>query len=147
VPESRLPAHVVRVAAAGPGGLGQDRAAVWRAGSTLIVALADGAGGMAHGARAAQAVLDRAERLTSNPVLTTDPSRFVELLTDLDRSLPHRGGQTTAIVLASDGNHLWGASVGDSGAWLIRGDAIHDLTGQQAPGRGLPDDVAVIVAR
>jgi serine/threonine protein phosphatase PrpC len=40
-------------------------------------------------------------------------------------------GQTTAVVLWVTREKIVGASAGDSGAWIIRGDDIEDLTDRQ----------------
>lgn len=54
----------------------------------------------------------------------------VALLRDLDAQL--RGvGQTTAVVAAVGGSDLRGASVGDSGAWLIGAGEVVELTSSQ----------------
>ena len=95
-------------------GEGQDRAVIRDIGGGLVIAVADGAGGTSHGARAAQAVMDL-------PI--GDPE---QLLTGLDGNLG--GGQTTAVVMTIAGGVISGASVGDSIAWLIPGP---DLTAHQ----------------
>jgi serine/threonine protein phosphatase PrpC len=103
--------HAVRIR--GARGAGQDRALVV---GTRIV-LADGAGGTARGAHAAE--------------------RAVAMLTvgddfdAVDRELMALGGQATAVAITVDGETLRGASVGDSEAWLVDGDAVHVLTRYQ----------------
>jgi serine/threonine protein phosphatase PrpC len=108
--------HAVELAAART--TGQDRAAVFEYPDRLVIALADGAGGSGNGALAAEALV--AAVRAAGPA--ADWSAVIEAL-DLD-GLP---GETTAVVLAIDAERIAGASVGDSGAWLI-GDAILDLT-------------------
>ena len=106
--------HVVRVAAAR--GAGEDRAVVVpRAGGATIV-LADGAGGTARGAEAA-------DRITERQTLALDP---------LDAELAALGGQSTAVAIELDGATLRGVSVGDSEAWIVHLDgSIEDLTASQ----------------
>jgi len=105
-------------------GGGQDRLAVRQQGTSLIVILADGAGGTGGGAAAAQAVVDGAQGWA--------PSAGAEdFLTGLDRRLAATGGQSTAILLALSSHGIVGASVGDSGAWIVRGDSVEDLTSAQ----------------
>jgi serine/threonine protein phosphatase PrpC len=119
--------HAIEIAASR--GTGQDRAAVFsHASGSLVVALADGAGGTGGGAEAAQAVIDAV-----STAVHADPASFEELLAALDREPARLGhGQTTAIVLRLDDLGIIGASVGDSGAWLIEGDhRIVDLTASQ----------------
>lgn len=103
-------------------GAGQDRAAVSEAGDGLVVALADGAGGTGGGDVAAQRIIDAATTATA-----PDWPALIEAL-DRDR---HLGGQSTAVLLAVTRDGVRGASVGDSGAWLVRGDQIVDLTEHQ----------------
>jgi serine/threonine protein phosphatase PrpC len=103
--------HAVEVIAAR--GAGQDRAEVFTRGDGMVVALADGAGGTGNGAIAAQAVVDAVGAAGPG----TD---WAALLATLDRdSRRLRGGQSTAVVLEISGAAISGASVGDSGAWLI----------------------------
>jgi PPM family protein phosphatase len=105
--------YVVRVHAAR--GTGQDRAVfVPRAGGAMIV-LADGAGGTARGAEAAQRVIER---------LSLD-------VDELDLELAALGGQSTMVAIEIDGPMLHGISVGDSEAWVVDGDTIEDLTAHQ----------------
>jgi serine/threonine protein phosphatase PrpC len=104
-------------------GAGQDRAAVVRVAEGVVIALADGAGGTGHGAVAAQAVI---EAVTQG---APAGRAWWELLEALDRDGARLGhGQTTAVVLSVTPRAIMGASVGDSGAWVVRGAQIEDLT-------------------
>jgi PPM family protein phosphatase len=105
-------------------GAGQDRVAVVSDPDRVIIALADGAGGTSGGERAAMAVIEAAMR---SPV-DDWPMILAELELDPDRLGP---GQTTAVILTVTRAGITGASAGDSGAWLIRGDEIEDLTRAQ----------------
>jgi serine/threonine protein phosphatase PrpC len=104
---------------------GQDRAAVFERGDGLVVVLADGAGGTGGGAQAATAIVDA--------VRDAARADWGEVLLALDGD-PRRLalGQATAVVLSLDATGLLGASVGDSGAWLIRDGAITELTHAQS---------------
>jgi serine/threonine protein phosphatase PrpC len=95
---------------------GQDRAEVFARPHRLVVAVADGAGGTSHGARAAQALVDA--------VRATDTTNWCTLIETLDRA---GQGQTTAVVLSVDSRGITGGSAGDSGAWLVDDDVV-DLT-------------------
>ena len=102
---------------------GQDRAAVVHIPGGVVVALADGAGGTANGAQAADAVIAAVHR---NP--THDPTMLLSELDDPDRlSL----GESTAVIAFLKGSSVSGASVGDSGAWLIETAERVDLTSAQ----------------
>ena len=116
--------HFVEIAAAR--GSRQDRARVFEHGDGLVVALADGAGGTGNGDAAAQAIVDAAGAAASS----TD---WCTLLDDLDLDGERLGhGQSTAVILSISGSGISGASVGDSGAWLITGTNVVDLTDDQA---------------
>jgi serine/threonine protein phosphatase PrpC len=108
-------------------GAGEDRVSVfWLAGG-VVVALADGAGGTGGGALAAQAVIDEAAQAGVD-------ADWPSLLLRLD-ARPHDlgHGQTTAVVLSITPRGIRGASIGDSGAWLIGRDGVVELTAQQKP--------------
>ncbi|EIJ43269.1 serine/threonine protein phosphatase [Beggiatoa alba B18LD] len=104
----------------------QDRACViQRNAETLIIGLADGAGGCSGGAQAAQFVIDAVQQITNE-----HPSIFLQRL-DQQIAQDKTAGETTAIVLQIHKNQLIGASVGDSATWLINGNEVYDLTQQQ----------------
>lgn len=104
-------------------GGGQDRVAVFRRGSGLVVALADGAGGVGGGAAAAQFVVDAADAWGAQGTAAA------EVVADLDRRLAlAMGGESTAVILALSATGVVGASVGDSGAWIVRDGSVEDLT-------------------
>jgi len=108
------------------GSMGQDRAVVICVGDRLVLALADGAGGTGGGAIAAQAIVDA---LTSNPERAADCGK---LLLELD-ARPHLlgFGQTTAVIATLTTERLAGASVGDSGAWIMLDNNVLDVTANQ----------------
>lgn len=112
--------YVIEVVA---GSANQDRAAVVPHDDGFVVALADGAGGTGNGAAAADAIVEAVRRVPG-----LDP---VMLLEKLDERLSQIGGQSTAVVIAIKGDELRGASVGDSGAWLIDGPHVVELTANQ----------------
>lgn len=113
-------AHALEIAAAR--GNGQDRALVFERANGVVIALADGAGGTGNGAVAAQAVIDAVAS-------AADAADLCELLADLDHDGARLGhGQTTAVILAVKPDGMAGASVGDSGAWLVTDREIVDLT-------------------
>jgi PPM family protein phosphatase len=106
---------------------GDDRAeALPRVGGHLLV-LADGAGGTSGGAAAADAVL-----ASARTHLLSCPSDCIRLLQDLDRQLTNVG-QTTAILTVVQDGEVFGASVGDSCAWLLAVASVIDLTQYQKP--------------
>jgi serine/threonine protein phosphatase PrpC len=108
----------------------QDRLQLFREGNRLIIALADGAGGLSGGAQAADTII----RVTSERAASlTTPDDCRLLLEHADQLLAHDpiAGETTAIVLNIEPGRLFGASVGDSEAWLYTPTAQTHLTRSQ----------------
>jgi serine/threonine protein phosphatase PrpC len=105
-------------------GQGQDRALVLPCEHGVVIALADGAGGTSGGERAAKAVVDRVASVASHAY------DWSQLLFELDHAQIGYG-QTTAVVLWVTRERIVGASAGDSGAWIVRGDSIEDITSAQ----------------
>jgi serine/threonine protein phosphatase PrpC len=115
--------HAIKIEQARPDG--QDRARVVEVDDGLVIALADGAGGTGNGAVAAQAVVDA--------IAGSRALDWTALLPELDADGARLGhGESTAVALAVTGAGIRGASVGDSEAWLVRGDDIVELTEHQA---------------
>jgi PPM family protein phosphatase len=116
--------HAIEIAAARGGG--QDRARVFEFADGFVVALADGAGGTGNGAAAAAAIVD------SVRAAGTASHDWHALLAELDRAADRLGhGQSTAVILSITREGIAGASVGDSGAWLLHGDDVLELTDGQ----------------
>jgi serine/threonine protein phosphatase PrpC len=109
---------------------GDDRCAVHHAGDHLVVVVADGAGNSRQGRHAAQTVVDIVGNGVACSVLNP-----VTLLRACDRVLAAGGrdGQTTAVIAIVDAHGVRGASVGDSGAWIVTGAGYTDLTVRQIP--------------
>jgi serine/threonine protein phosphatase PrpC len=105
--------------------VGEDRAAAFTVPNGQLLVLADGAGGTSGGAAAADAVLARAS--VFSPTSAPD---CVHVLETVDRALAELG-QTTAILLVVSAGRVFGASVGDSTAWLLDGSHALDLTENQ----------------
>ncbi len=124
-----------------PSKANQDRAAVFDVPDGLVLVIADGAGGTSNGAYAADSVV-RAVRLTLLGEATRD---WCEVLRRVDRRLMGHGW-TTAVVVEVRCESVHGASVGDSRAWLARGDLCRELTELQLRkpllGSGKADPVA-----
>ncbi len=112
----------------------QDRVAVLRRehDRSLLVLLADGAGGTGGGARAADLFLAEAERFTF-PSTSSSPETWTDIFEGIDARILKDGsaGETTGIALIIDDRRVIGASVGDSEAWLIGLDRYERLTDQQ----------------
>ena len=127
------------------GGQDEDRVLVERLGSRLVVVVADGAGGVGGGALAAQAVCDSVLGRIRD---VTTPGRldWVEVLKAADVTIEASGGLSTAVVVEIWNGEVRGASVGDSGAWIVTGDDILDLTEHQVRKPLLGSGMAVPVS-
>src|SRR5262245_23651542 len=112
------------------GGRGEDRLVVERMGGRVLVVVADGAGGSGGGGRAAQAVCDGAA-VEFRGGRATDAWAARLRRIDLQLRDAGQGGLSTAVVAEISEGQVVGASVGDSGAWLVSDDGIVDLTEHQ----------------
>ena len=113
---------------------GEDRIAIIERDDALIVAVADGAGGLSGGAIAAELLIKLVRAALDAPTFEVQRAQaWLELLAEADLALEAdpRAGETTAVVMAIAARGVVGASLGDSGAWLVSADGIDDLTAQQ----------------
>jgi serine/threonine protein phosphatase PrpC len=112
----------------------QDRVDVFANDSSLLMAVVDGMGGHAHGARAAEVtVTTLKECFTEMSLPVFDPQGFLtlSLARAHDRvvklgdgvALDHKPRATCAVCLVQDGGAFW-AHVGDSRIYQLRGGAI-----------------------
>jgi PPM family protein phosphatase len=114
------------------GGPGQDRLAVERLAERVFIVVADGAGGTGGGGRAAQSVCDAAVEAFRDR--SARRGCWDACLRKIDTVLARAGygGMSTAVVAEIDDGRVFGASVGDSCAWLVSRDGVLDLTERQA---------------
>jgi hypothetical protein len=114
-------------------GEGQDCAVVIEGNDSLVIAVADGAGGMAGGRAAAEAVALATIEVSATNANVVVPHHWEELIRSLDAKLAtdRAGGETTAVVLVATSAAIAGASVGDSEAWLIHDGNATVLTASQ----------------
>lgn len=117
------------------GGQNEDRILVERSDRRTIVAVCDGMGNGGRGAQAAELAISELGRVWQDGGFI-DWSRT---LRRIDQLLKHQiqGGETTCVVAEiSDTGSCRGASVGDSGAWMLpAGSPIRDLTINQSRAR------------
>jgi PPM family protein phosphatase len=125
----------------------EDRAEVIERGSELVIVVADGAGGRAGGARAADIVIQEVRQAATFRRLD-DPQAWCLLLSEMDQTLLENpeAGETTAVVAALSPAGIVGASVGDSGAWLVTPKGYDDLTENQRQKPFLGTGAAIPVA-
>lgn len=136
MPQEMRPFSFATVSAAA-GSCSDDRAEVFEHEDTLIVVVADGAGGLAGGARASDAVVDAVRsRIAARPFDPYNLRAWSEELTTADAELARRmeAGETTAVIVVVGPYGVVGASVGDSEAWVV-GRRTHRLTEKQERAR------------
>jgi serine/threonine protein phosphatase PrpC len=111
----------------------EDRAEVIERAPWLIIVVADGAGGRAGGAEAAETVVKAVREAIPGVRRLDDPRAWCRLLEEIDQSLleDSTAGETTAVVVAISPAGIAGASAGDSGAWLVTPKRYDDLTENQ----------------
>jgi len=110
-------------------GQGQDRVTVIRTTEALVLAVADGSGGMRGGAEAAE----HAVRMISDAARQANaqhPEWCASLITRIDATPAVSRGQCALVVAVVVENTIVGASAGDCGAWLVT-DRIDELTEEQ----------------
>ncbi len=86
---------------------------------------------MSGGAEAAEFVIQQVKKaIDSN---TFDVGGVRELLLSIDKKMTaaKQFGETTAVIAAVTNEEITGASVGDSGAWMISQSGVENLTAQQ----------------
>lgn len=108
----------------------EDRAEWFDLRGGVAIVLADGAGGRSGGREAAEAVL-RGVRARAGEL--ADAEGCASALEAVDRELvtQRHGGEATAVLVVVRGREVVGASVGDSGAWLVGPAGVRELTGRQ----------------
>jgi serine/threonine protein phosphatase PrpC len=120
------------VALAALGG-GHDRAAVIHDGGRALLVVADGAGGTTGASRASSLVVEVVRELVARRERPIGAVGLAQVLERLDMLLlaNRHAGESTAVLVEVVGDVFWGASVGDSGAWLVHGGHHLELTARQ----------------
>ena len=96
--------------------------------------MADGAGGLPGGSRAAELVIEAVTGGAANLMAAPDATQIQQFLQGLDRSLAvdRLAGETTACVVIVTPGMVVGASVGDSKAWMFPAGDQNELTARQS---------------
>lgn len=133
--------HAVRLSSYRPNT--EDRAVVVDLEDRIVMVVADGAGGIVNGGAAADVVLDLVNERVAE---LTDVEACIELLREADQLVQATGGETTAVLLVVHDAGLFGASAGDSEAWMVGEDGtVDNLTENQHLKRRLGSGRAVPV--
>jgi serine/threonine protein phosphatase PrpC len=94
--------------------------------------LADGATGIGMGAEAADAFVAALEDADYDLYTSAESCCDLLRLADEEVSVKLKGnGDTTGILIVTNGEDLWGASAGDSRGMLYKADGVVELTGRQ----------------
>ncbi len=111
----------------------QDRAEMIEHPKGLLLIIADGAGGLGGGSEAAEIVIQIVKETSVSEAEFSNPLRWGHILTEADHQLYAHpiAGETTAVIVALSGGFVCGASVGDSGAFLVQEKTEIELTAQQ----------------
>ena len=124
---------------------GQDRVEVMRLRDATVMVVADGSGGMSGGAAAAEYASREIMKAARRRTLSA-PASWTSMLADADTEVARRTGQCAVVAAALVADRIVGASVGDSGAWLVGANGIGDLTAAQVRKPLLGSGEAVPVA-
>jgi serine/threonine protein phosphatase PrpC len=102
----------------------QDRGLILNDGPRIILCVADGAGGRSGGAEAATLAV---KLIRQDAHLLVDADACVEALRKMDgvTSKDPVAGETTCVLAIVTPEEIFGASVGDSGAWWISESVNH----------------------
>src|SRR5271155_604171 len=108
----------------------EDLAQVFERDDVLVVALADGGGGMRSGRAASRGLVAIVESAVNDRgflLETTQP--WLDLFHSIDRSLAsNEAGQTTGVVVVVGPRGLIGVSAGNSEAWVVTPNSTENLT-------------------
>jgi serine/threonine protein phosphatase PrpC len=122
----------------------QDRCAIMEIPSGLVLVVADGAGGQSGGAEAAVTAVEQVRRSARELI---SPEACVQVLQRIDQQIANarQAGETTCALAIATATRVLGASVGDSGAWLLTGAGYLNLTEAQSRKPFLGTGVATVV--
>lgn len=117
--------HATAQATSRRDGRTQDRVVIHPIRDGIVVALADGVGGIPGGALAAEIFVRAAPRVSGRDL--------VALLHELDGQIEREplAGETTGVIVVVTEAGVLGASCGDSGAWIVCDHEHDDLTADQ----------------
>jgi serine/threonine protein phosphatase PrpC len=96
--------------------------------------MADGAGGMSGGARAAELFVEHVRsRVASGAFDSSSEQAWADVLRDADRKIATEpaAGESTGMALLVTSKAITGASAGDSEAWVVGPGGRDVLTGDQ----------------
>jgi serine/threonine protein phosphatase PrpC len=109
----------------------QDRAEIFRLSGRTMLAMADGAGGISGGAQTADLFMQSVREALPS---LNDVDACRRLLHTIDHKLTDSPGcgETTGVIVVISAAGIYGASVGDSAAWLFTSNRKDELTRGQS---------------
>lgn len=109
----------------------QDRGVVIEASIGLVMVVADGAGGQSGGAEAAAMAVELVRQKTNE---LRDARACVAFVQSVDQAISQDrvAGETTCALAVVTRDGVYGASVGDSGIWVINESGFINLTERQS---------------
>jgi serine/threonine protein phosphatase PrpC len=109
----------------------QDRGVVIEASIGLVMSVADGAGGQSGGAEAAVMAVESVRQKTNE---LPDVNACAAFLQSMDQAISkdRAAGETTCALAVVTRAGVYGASVGDSGVWVINESGFINLTERQS---------------
>jgi serine/threonine protein phosphatase PrpC len=128
----------------------EDRAEVFEREDSLVVVVADGAGGMRGGARASAALVETVQAVAHDAAQDVhDAELWAALFKTTDATFAAKAvGETTGVVVVAGPHGLTGVSVGDSEACVVTAKSVDDLTRRkERPRLGSGRAVPVIFRR
>ena len=143
---SRLKLQLAKAVESYPDG-GHDRVEIFALEETCVIAVADGMGGRSGAAEAAEGWIEAVRSCLENSDQWSAPDFWAGIMGRADRAIAEdrQAGETTAVVAAVTKAGIVGASVGDSGAILMRADGDVELTRGQVRKPGLGSGMAIVV--
>jgi PPM family protein phosphatase len=108
------------------GSRNEDRAAAFSNADAAVFMMADGAGGVGSGARAAEVVVHETQALVHG-----HHKSALEALAAAETRIETFGGMSTGIIVMLRHGQLTGVSCGDSKAWLFSKNCVLELTSNQ----------------
>ncbi len=102
----------------------QDRGLIVQHGQRAVLCVADGAGGRSGGTEAASMAVELVDQYAA---LTNNADSCAEVLRKIDAAIAKDSvaGETTCALAIVAPEEIFGASVGDSGIWLIPDNGAH----------------------
>jgi serine/threonine protein phosphatase PrpC len=106
-------------------------------GDTLVVVVADGAGGVSGGTFASESLIRTARAVTRDATFDVyDAALWTALFAEADAALAAKmAGETTGVVVVLGVKGLTGVSAGDSEAWIVTDTSVDNLTADQKKDR------------